>query len=107
MSNENAPSVPSNRARALATVDAVRVYDEQLGEIYAKGLSRPAEVKALNSRIGVGLKLAEIHALLAIGDAVSSGAIERLRGQLLPSSAERGREIQRDLDAHNRAGGRA
>lgn len=57
---------------AGATVAAVQAYDERLAELYADGTADPLEVKALNSRIGIGLKLAEIHALIAIAEALES-----------------------------------
>lgn len=55
---------------ALDHLAAVEAYGDSLSEEWAKDRPDPADVKFLTASIGRGLKLAEIHATLAVADAV-------------------------------------
>lgn len=77
---------------ARATLDAVQVHHDHLDEILAAGTAMPDEVKRLNSRIGVGLKLAEVEALLAIAEAIHAAAptrgVVRVEGNVTQEQAD-------------------
>lgn len=64
MRKQNAKSL------ALSHVAAVRAYDDQLETELARPRVDHDTVKTLNAHIGVGLKLAEVHASLAIAEAL-------------------------------------
>lgn len=63
--------------RSLAHIQAVTDARERLRDVYAEAHQRDerpavAQIAVLHGQIGDGLKLAEVHALLAIGEAVQN-----------------------------------
>lgn len=61
----------THQNRALDHLDAVEAYADSLSEEWAKDRPDAQDVKFLTASIGRGLKLAEIHALLNIGDQIA------------------------------------
>lgn len=58
----------TNHQKALAHISAVKAARDALGDLYRDPNRDARHVARLNSDLGDGLKLAEIHATLAVAD---------------------------------------
>lgn len=60
----------NQRSQAIQHVEAVHVYRDHLRDLYASGGQDRGLVADLHQQIGTALKLADIHATLAVADAI-------------------------------------
>lgn len=60
----------AHKRTAIAHAHASQAFDQYLEEELESARPDVDNVKRLNAKIGVGLKLAEVHATLAIADAL-------------------------------------
>ncbi len=67
----------SNYEKAQNHVEAVKAARHSLSELHASDRPQPHRVAALNQLIGDSLRLADVHATLAVAD-----EIRELRGDL-------------------------
>ena len=84
--------------RATAHLEAIDTYAENLREEYAKARPDLDTVRFLNASIGRGLKLAEVHALLNIGEQLDRLATRLEDDDLLDLRGDAG-QIDRLLTA--------
>lgn len=81
------------RSQALAHAEAAIAYEAQLEEELARVRPDRETIKALNAKIGTGLKLAEVYATLAVADAHRGPSAElRVDGTLTQEQADELRE---------------
>lgn len=73
----------NHRSKAEAHVSAVQATTAALREEYAKPVHNRATIADLNTAINRGLKLAEIHAVLAVADAIAQDAPVERAGEYL------------------------
>lgn len=69
---------PSHHDRALAHLEAARASNDALADIYARGNSIDrGHIAELHAQVRLGVKLAQVEALLAIGQRLERFGLDR------------------------------
>lgn len=68
----------THRTEALEHLEAVRTYNDAIRSLEEAGAThQAADLRRANAEIGVALKMAEVHALLFVGDQVAAALEQR------------------------------